>query len=99
MCRTHRSSSSWRPRQGFCGHSLLVPSVIPPPPPLDQPRSVAGDGSGGFEAIGTDGEQELKLADLQSYDEMQLSALLSVSVPTLFMNKGDRDNFGNPGVR
>lgn len=57
-----------------------------------------GSGAGGFEAIGTDGEHELKLADLQSYDEMQLSALLSVSVPTLFMNAADRNNHGDPGV-
>ena len=64
-----------------------------------QPLSVAGSGAGGFEAIGTDGEHELKLADLQSYDEMQLSALLSVSVPTLFMNAADRNNHGDPGVR
>lgn len=53
---------------------------------------------GGFEAIGTDAEQPpLTLATLNSYDDMQLSALLGVSVPTHFINCGSRDNCGIRG--
>ena len=55
-------------------------------------------GAGGFETIGTAQEQPpLILRDLLSYDEMQLSALLGVSVPTHFINKGHRQNRGKPG--
>lgn len=32
------------------------------------------------------------LFDLISYDEMNLSSLISMSVPTFFINRGDRDN-------
>ena len=35
-----------------------------------------------------------KLDDYINYDEMAISALLSVSVPTFFINNGQRNNFG-----
>lgn len=51
--------------------------------------------SGGFENIGTDQQKApLLLKDYISYDEMQIAALLGVSVPTYFINKGDRKNRG-----
>lgn len=50
-------------------------------------------GSGGFEKIGTNHEKSpLILADYLSYDEMQISALIAVSVPTFFINNGNRNN-------
>lgn len=56
------------------------------------------EGSGGFEEIGTKEEKPpLVLKDYLSYDEMQLSALLSVSVPTYFINSGSRNNKGLQG--
>lgn len=55
-------------------------------------------GYGGFEAIGTDHEKApLILRDYISYDEMQISALIGVSVPTYFINDGSRDNEGKIG--
>ncbi len=55
------------------------------------------EGSGGFELIGTADERPpLTLARLQSYDEMALSALLGVSVPTHFINRGHRGNAARP---
>ena len=60
-----------------------------------------GERTRGFEAIGSDHEQApLLLADYLSYDEMQLSVLISVAVPTLFVNSGGRDSkcqAGEPG--
>lgn len=54
---------------------------------------------GGFQKIGTaDEKAPLLLADLMSYDEMQLSALLAVSTPTYFINEGSRDNEGMSGT-
>jgi hypothetical protein len=54
--------------------------------------------AGGFERIGTGDEgKPLLLNDYLSYDEMQISALLGVSVPTYFINRGDRNNEGQPG--
>ena len=51
-----------------------------------------------FEFIGTPQEQApLVLAELQSYDEMALSALLGMSVPTHFINEGGRRNCGGVG--
>ena len=59
---------------------------------------IARDGSegrGGFDAIGTPQERApLVLRDLQSYDEMALSALLGMSVRTPFINRGGRKNMG-----
>ncbi|KAH8746217.1 hypothetical protein F5883DRAFT_585717 [Diaporthe sp. PMI_573] len=39
----------------------------------------------------------LKLEDYLSYDEMMLGALLGVSGPSYFINKGDRNNRARPG--
>jgi len=48
---------------------------------------------GGFEAIGGEKQQTpLVLENYLSYDEMQLSALISVVVPTIFINRGDRNS-------
>eukprot|EP00300_Choanocystis_sp_HF-7_P017163 c19646_g4_i1.p1 GENE.c19646_g4_i1~~c19646_g4_i1.p1 ORF type:complete len:726 (+),score=132.78 c19646_g4_i1:13-2190(+) len=50
-------------------------------------------GSGGFEAVGTEGQQAaLTLDKVLSYDEMAVAALLSVSCLTPFINNGTRDN-------
>jgi len=55
---------------------------------------------GGFEGIGGDEQQApFLLDDYLSYDEMQLSALISVVVPTLFVNSGSRDSKCLPGER
>ena len=55
-------------------------------------------GDGGWETVGTDREQPpLLLEKFLSYDEIALSALVSVAVPTHFVNKGDRMNRGKPG--
>ena len=52
----------------------------------------------GFSLVGTAEEEEpLTLARTLSYDEMALSALLSVATPTLFINAGDRGNQAKPG--
>lgn len=54
-------------------------------------------GRGGFESIGTSadmGSAPLTLGELQSYDEMCLSALVGMSVPTHFINEGGRRNNG-----
>ena len=60
-----------------------------------------GERTRGFEAIGSDHEQApFLLADYPCYDEMQLSALISVAAPTLFVNSGCRDSecqAGEPG--
>lgn len=52
-------------------------------------------GVGGFEQIGTDAQQApLTLNNYLSYDEMTLSALIAVSVPTYFINNGNQFNMG-----
>jgi hypothetical protein len=52
-----------------------------------------------FESIGTQAEEPpLVLAEYLSYDEMQIAALLGVSVPTYFINNGARDNQGVPAA-
>lgn len=57
------------------------------------------DGASGFESIGTASENPpLILADYLSYDEMQVSALIGVAVPTHFINNGSRENQGRPGM-
>ncbi|TPX33820.1 hypothetical protein SmJEL517_g03345 [Synchytrium microbalum] len=48
-------------------------------------------------SVGTDHEESIHLVDYLSYDEMQLSALLGVSSPTLFINNGSRYNEAKPG--
>ncbi len=56
-------------------------------------------GSGNFETIGTLNEKApLLLADYLSYDEMQIAALLGISVPTFFINSGNRNNKAQPGT-
>lgn len=55
-------------------------------------------GSGGFDSIGTEHEKApLVLAEYNSYPEMQIAALMGVSVPTFFINDGSRYNEGFPG--
>lgn len=54
-------------------------------------------GQGGFELIGTDQEKPpLSLEEYLSYDEMQISALIGLAVPTKFINNGWRNNRGIP---
>ena len=56
-------------------------------------------GMGGFEDIGTSRERPpLVLADYLSYDEMAISALVNVAVPTHFINRGGRFNEGKREV-
>jgi hypothetical protein len=61
-------------------------------------------GAGGWELVGTDEEGQsthaasLNLASVMSYDEVALSALVSVAVPTHFINSGGRVNRGVPGA-
>ena len=61
-----------------------------------------GAGSEHFDRIGSPAEVqnsgEMRLAALMSYDEIGLAALLSVSTPTLFINNGNRNNFGSKGA-
>ena len=55
-------------------------------------------GSGGFERIGSGSERwPLVLSELLSYDEMSIAALIGVSVPTHFINAGQRGNASAPG--
>jgi len=52
---------------------------------------------GGFEHIGTEEERPpLLLAEYMSYGEMMLSALLSVSCPSIMINPAHRSNLGQP---
>jgi hypothetical protein len=53
----------------------------------------------GFERLGTDEEpgDGRSLRELLSYDEMAISALCGVSVPTHFVNLGSRDNMALRG--
>jgi hypothetical protein len=61
------------------------------------PCGADGAGAGLFDRIGSDHESGMhRLENLQSYDEMALSAMIGVSVPTHFINNGDR---GNQAVR
>ncbi|KAG0730422.1 hypothetical protein GWK47_028285 [Chionoecetes opilio] len=56
-------------------------------------------GKGGFEGIGSEQEAlPLCLKEYLSYDEMKLSALLSVSSRSFFVNDGSRRNKGVPGA-
>lgn len=56
-------------------------------------------GYGGFEAIGTDQQKEpLVLSDYISYDEMAIAALIGVSVPTVFINDGSRNNSAQKAI-
>jgi hypothetical protein len=50
-----------------------------------------------FEKIGTPEEKNpFILKEYISYHEMQISSLISVAVPTYFINNGNRDNIGIP---
>ncbi|XP_063217663.1 uncharacterized protein LOC134528201 isoform X2 [Bacillus rossius redtenbacheri] len=54
-------------------------------------------GKGGWEDVGNEGPKSaLNLKDCLSYDEMKLSALLSVSSHSYFINDGNRLNAGQP---
>ncbi|XP_069683121.1 uncharacterized protein [Periplaneta americana] len=54
-------------------------------------------GSGHWECIGTSNEKPpLTLENCLSYDEIKLSAFLSVSSHSFFINDGNRDNCGVP---
>lgn len=56
-----------------------------------------GAGAEKFDLIGSEEEAAPHLLnDLQSYDEMALSSMLGVSVPTHFINSGDRGNQAVP---
>lgn len=58
------------------------------------------DGYGGFELIGKDQQKApLILQNYMSYDEMQIAALLGVSVPTFFINNGNRYNKGVQSIK
>lgn len=69
---------------------------------LPEDKYILRDGTtgfGGFENIGTREEQlPLVLAAYNSYPEMQIAALIGASVPTFFINDGDRDNHGAPAM-
>jgi hypothetical protein len=58
-------------------------------------RNGSAISSSQFPLIGTE-YCELDLEEYISYDEMQLSALLGVSTPTFFINRGTRNNAGLP---
>ena len=48
------------------------------------------DGIGNWESIGSNKEGQLSLRDYMSYDELELSTFLSISIFTPFINKGSR---------
>ncbi|KAG8156432.1 hypothetical protein KVR01_013666 [Diaporthe batatas] len=53
-----------------------------------------------WDRVGTpeeDPNEDIKLEDYLSYDEMMLSALVGVSGPSYFVNDGDRNNRARPG--
>jgi hypothetical protein len=52
------------------------------------------DGAGGFDSLSDAADDKLSLHKFISYDEMMFSSLLSVSVPTHFINNGARNNCG-----
>lgn len=47
--------------------------------------------------VGTDSEGYIKLREYISYDEMLISALVSVATPSFFVNNGERRNAGKQG--
>ena len=54
-----------------------------------------GTGSDLFDMVGTNAEQGdsgVCMQNMQTYDEMQISALIAVSTPTFFINSGGRNN-------
>jgi len=62
------------------------------------PTGEVGSGAESFLKIGTKAEvPPLVLSSYLSYDEMQIAALLGVSVPSFFINDGARGNKALPG--
>jgi hypothetical protein len=57
------------------------------------------DGSGGFDRLSPVEDDLLSVHNYITYDEMQISALFSVSVPTFFINSGARNNMGVHDVK
>ena len=58
-------------------------------------ENITGDSDNIFDNIGKPTQDPIvNLENYISYDEMQISALLGVAVPTLFINKGHRQNKG-----
>lgn len=56
-------------------------------------------GEGDFDDLAHSSERDdLSLVNYISYDEMQISALIGVSVRTHFINNGSRNNGGRPGA-
>jgi len=54
-------------------------------------------GAYAWDEVGTDAETSpLQLADVMSYDELSVSALMAMSTPTHFINNGSRGNCGRP---
>jgi len=45
--------------------------------------------------VGTDEEQEITLEEYMTYDEISISAMIGVAVPTFFINPGGRYNAGD----
>jgi len=57
------------------------------------------NGASKFDAIGSSKERApFVMEDYMSYDEMELSALMGVSVPTFFINSGSRRNCAIPSA-
>lgn len=53
-----------------------------------------------WDRVGTEAEhhnQNLRLSEYLSYDEIMLGSLLGVSSPSYFINDGVRNNCGTPG--
>lgn len=60
------------------------------------------NGAMSWDRVGTPEEvrnEDIKLEEYLSYDEMMLSALVGVSGPSYFINDGDRNNRARPGPR
>eukprot|EP00038_Savillea_parva_P029444 m.71200 g.71200 ORF g.71200 m.71200 type:complete len:657 (-) comp8692_c0_seq1:231-2201(-) len=56
-----------------------------------------GSNAAAFDAVGTDGQAPPHTLDrCLSYDELAISSLIGVSIPTHFINRGDRSNHAIP---
>jgi hypothetical protein len=79
----------------FVGAKNVATSIVEERCTLRDGVKYSGNNNSQFEAIGTEREMAPRtLAQYLSYDEMQISALMGVSVPTFFINDGDRGNRG-----
>jgi len=59
--------------------------------------SSAGASGASFDHLGTNRQKEpIVLSDYISYEEMEFSAMLGMSVPTAFINNGSRNNSAEP---